>query len=71
MTHRLEAPHGKEVGHHGAEARCEAGLRDEAELQLSQADDVIATLPVPAGDVEQVGLKPTTTGPVTRLLYHY
>ena len=59
MTHRLEAPHGKEVGHHGAEARCEAGLRDEAELQLSQANDVIASLPVPAGDVEQVRLKQT------------
>ena len=55
-TYCVERPHGEQVCHHGAEARGEAGLGDEAELELSEADDVIPLLPVPAGDVEQVGL---------------
>ena len=50
--HHFEWPHGEQVCHHGAEARGEAGLGDEAELELSEADDVITLLPVPAGDVE-------------------
>ena len=53
---RLSGPHGEEVCHHGTEARGEARLGDEAELELRQADDVVPLLPVPAGDVEQVGL---------------
>ena len=56
MTDRDEAPHGKQVGHHGAEAWGEAGLGNEAKLELSQTDDIIPLLPVPAGDVQQVGL---------------
>ena len=56
-TYRFERPHGEEVGHHGAEARGQTGLGDEAELELRQADDVVPLLPVPAGDVEQVGLQ--------------
>ena len=56
-TYRFERPHGEKVGHHGAEARGQAGLGDEAELELCQADDVVPLLPVPAGDVEQVGLQ--------------
>lgn len=44
---RLEAAHGEQVGHHGGEAGREAALRDEAEFQLRQADDVVALLPVP------------------------
>ena len=55
-TYCFEGPHGEEVGHHGAEARGEAGLGDEAQLELGQTDDVVSLLPVPAGDVEQVGL---------------
>ena len=52
----LPGPHGEQVGHHGAEPRGEAGLGDEAQLELGQTDDVVSLLPVPAGDVEQVGL---------------
>ena len=48
--------HHKEVCHHGAEPWRKTGLCDEAELELCETDDVVALLPVPAGDVEQVGL---------------
>ena len=56
LAHHFEGPHGEEVGHHGAEPGGEAGLGDEAQLELGQTDDVVSLLPVPAGDVEQVGL---------------
>ena len=48
--------HHEEVCHHGAEPWCKTGLCDEPELELCETDDVVALLPVPAGDVEQVGL---------------
>ena len=53
---RLEGSHSEEVRHHGAEARSQARLGYETQLELGQANDVIAALPVPAGNVEQVGL---------------
>ena len=53
----MKGPHSEEVGHHGAEARGKAGLGDEAQLELGQTDDVVTLLPVPAGDVQQVGLE--------------
>ena len=56
LPHHFEGPHGEEVCHHGAESRGEAGLGNEAQLELGQTDDVVSLLPVPAGDVEQVGL---------------
>ena len=52
----LPGPHGEEVSHHGAEAGGEAGLGDEAKLELGQADHVVTLLPVPRGDVQQVRL---------------
>ena len=55
--YHFEAPHGEEVGHHGAEAGGEAGLGDEAKLELGQADHVVTLLPVPRGDVQQVRLQ--------------
>ena len=55
-THGFEAPHGEQVCHHGAEPGGEAGLGDEAELELRQTDDVITLLPVPAGDVQKIRL---------------
>ena len=48
--------HHEEVCHHGAEPWRKTGLCDEAELEFCETDDVVALLPVPAGDVEQVGL---------------
>ena len=54
--YHFEAPHGEEVCHHGAEAGGEAGLGDEAKLELGQADHVVTLLPVPRGDVQQVRL---------------
>ena len=51
-----KAPHGKQVGHHGAEPGGEAGLGNEAKLELRQADDVITLLPVPARDVQKIRL---------------
>ena len=56
-THSFEAPHGEEVCHHGAEAGGEAGLGDEAELELRQADHVVTLLPVPARDVQKIRLQ--------------
>ena len=54
--YRVPGPHGEEVCHHGAESGSKTGLCDEAKLELCQADHVVPLLPVPAGDVEQVGL---------------
>ena len=51
-----EGAHSKEVCHHGAESGSKTGLCDEAKLELCEADHVVPLLPVPAGDVEQVGL---------------
>ena len=54
--YRVEAPHGEQVCHHGAEPGGEAGLGNEAELELRQTDDVITLLPVPAGDIQKIRL---------------
>lgn len=56
-THGLVGSHGKEVGHHGREAGGKTGLCDETQFELGKADNVITALPVPGGDVEQVGLE--------------
>ena len=56
-NYRFEGAHGEEVGHHRAESRRQAGLRDETELQLRQTNDVVAPLPVPARNVQEVGLR--------------
>ena len=48
--------HHEEVCHHGAESRSKTGLCDESKLELCEADHVVPLLPVPAGDVQQVGL---------------
>ena len=48
--------HHEKICHHGAESGSKTGLCDEAKLELCQADHVVPLLPVPAGDVEQVGL---------------
>ena len=53
----LPGPHGEQVCHHGAEAGGEAGLGDEAQLELGEADHVVTLLPVPRGDVQQVRLQ--------------
>ena len=55
-THRFSGTHSKEVCHHGAESRSKTGLGDESEFELGEADHVVPLLPVPAGDVQQVGL---------------
>ena len=52
----LPGPHGEKVGHQGGEPGGKAGLGDEAELQLREADDVVPVTQGPAGDVHQVGL---------------
>ena len=51
-----EGAHSKEVCHHGAESRSKTGLGDESKFELCEADHVVPLLPVPAGDVQQVGL---------------
>ena len=55
--YRFKGSHGEQVCHHGAESWRQAALGNEAQFELCQADDVIASLPVPAGDVQQVGLE--------------
>lgn len=52
-----EGPHGEEVGQHGGQALGQAALSDEPCLQLCQADSIIALLPVPAWNVQQMGLR--------------
>lgn len=56
VTYRLERTHREQVSHHGRESGRQAALGDEAQLQLRQADDVVALLPVPRWDVQQVRL---------------
>ena len=55
-TYCFEGAHSKEVCHHGAESRSKTGLCDESKFELCEADHVVPLLPVPAGDVQQVGL---------------
>ena len=69
MTDRFVGAHGEEVSHERREARSKAALCDEAELQLSQANCVVTTLPVPARDVQQVRLQ--TVHPATTLYASY
>ena len=52
----VAGPHREQVGHQGGESRGQAGLGDEAELELRQADHVITLLPVPARDVQKISL---------------
>ena len=52
----LSGPHGEQVCHQGGEPRGQAGLSDEAELELRQADDVVPVTEGPAGDVHKVSL---------------
>ena len=55
-NYRVPRPHGEKVCHHGAESRSKTGLGNESEFELGEADHVVPLLPVPAGDVQQVGL---------------
>ena len=57
VTGGLPGPHSEQVGHQGGEPRGQAGLGDEAELELRQADDVVSVVEGPAGDVHEVGLE--------------
>lgn len=52
-----EGPHGEEVGQHGGQALSQTALGNEARLQLGQADSIVALLPVPAWNVQQMGLQ--------------
>lgn len=51
-----EGPHGEQVGQHGGQALGQAALGDEPCLQLRQTDGIIALLPVPAWNVQQMSL---------------
>lgn len=52
-----EGPHGEEVGQHGGQALSQTALGNETCLQLGQADSIVALLPVPAWNVQQMGLE--------------
>lgn len=56
-AYRFERAHGEQVCHHGREPRRQARLSDESQLQFSQANDVVALLPVPRWNVEKIGLE--------------
>ena len=56
ITHLDIRMHHEEISHHGAESRSKTGLCDESKFELCEADHVVPLLPVPAGDVQQVGL---------------
>ena len=55
-TYGFIGAHGEEVCHEGGEAGSEAALRHKAQLQLSQTHGVIASLPVPARNIQKVSL---------------
>lgn len=55
--HRFERPHGEQVSHHCREAGSEAALGDETQLEFREADDVVALLPVPRRNVQEVSLQ--------------
>ena len=46
-----------EVARHGEEAGSEAGLGEKPKLDLIQTDSLVIPSPVPAWDVEEVGLE--------------
>ena len=56
FSYSLEGPHSKQVCHHGTETWGKAGLGNESQLELSQANDIISSFPVPAWNVKKVGL---------------
>ena len=56
-THRFVGPHGEEVGHQCWEARSQTALSNETQLELCHTHCIITALPVPAGDIQQVGLR--------------
>lgn len=56
-TYRLERSHSEQVGHHGGESGRQAALCYEAQLQLSQANDIVTLFPVPRWYVQQVRLR--------------
>jgi len=60
-TYHFVRPHGEEVGHQSGKAGSKATLGDEAKFQLGQAHGVVASLPVPARNVEQVRLTHSTS----------
>lgn len=49
-------PHGEEIRHESGKARSQAALSDETELQFRQTDGVVSSLPIPARNVQQIGL---------------
>jgi len=51
-TYHFVGPHGEEVGHQSRETGRKAALGNEAEFELGEADGVVASLPVPARNVE-------------------
>lgn len=65
-----EGPHRKKVGQHGGEALSQAALSDEAQLKLRKANSVISLLPVPARDVQKVGLEAEITNDMLTLQNH-
>ena len=57
FCYHLETPHSKQVSHHSTESWGHTRLGNESQLELCQADNIITLLPVPARNVQQVGLQ--------------
>ena len=61
MTYHFVGPHCKQVGHEGRETRSETALSNETQLEFGEAYGVIASFPVPAGNVKEIRLQATHT----------
>ena len=70
FTYGFIGAHGEEVCHEGGEARSEAALRHKAQLQLSQTHGVIASLPVPARNIQKVSLPTGDNVPAISRVIH-
>jgi len=56
-TYDFVGSHREEVGHQRRESRSKAALSDETKLQFRQTHSIIAALPVPARNVQQIRLQ--------------
>ena len=51
LTYCFEASHCKEISHHRGESWSQAALSNKTKFELCQTDHIVASLPIPTGDV--------------------
>lgn len=55
VTYRFERSHSKQICHHGRESGRKTALCDETKLKFREANDIVALLPIPRWNIQQVG----------------